>query len=143
MRVLAGLVLVAAMLSGCSSPADDGLGSGEADDLSADRAGYREGVVFLNEGFTASSVQPASLPVTVEEGALDLILEIRQDSGVMPNLHVELTGCGGLDPPASGGWQAYLVCAEPTPGSQTLLISVSSGGATGTGQALLRADLPS
>lgn len=140
MRLLV-LLLLALFASGCTSAGDGGDGGNGGDDGN-DREGYRDGVVFFNEEFSAASVQPATFQVLVEEGAREVILEIQQDSGVMPNLHVELTGCGEVDPPASGGWQAYPLCDTAEAGQQTLTISVETGAPAGTGRALLRADLP-
>ena len=147
MRRSAALALLLAFtVSGCM--ADDANGNDDGDDgrsqdTDNDRPGYREGVVFHNEEYSVSSVQPATFSVQVEAGAREVILEIQQESGVLPNLHVELTGCGEVDPPASGGWQAYPLCDTAEAGTQTLTISVRSGGPSGNGRALLRADLPS
>jgi hypothetical protein len=136
------VVLLLVLASGCLSDSgdggDDGVG-GNGDD----RAGYRDGVVFFNEDYTVSTAQPAAFQVDVEVGARTVILEIQMDSGVMPNLHVELTGCGEVDPPSAGSWQSYTLCETPAAGRQTLRITVQGVvGGSGSGRALLRADLP-
>ena len=148
MRLLVPLLLLALSASGCTSDPDDDDGNdgsdGPSDGLSQDRDGYREGVVFFESDYTVSSLQPTTFAIDVDHGALDIILEIRQDSGVLPNLHVEVSGCGGVDPSASAGWQGYLVCAEPHgTGDQNLAISIRGGvAASGSGRVLLRADIP-
>ena len=138
--VIASVFALAGCLGNGSDPASDGQ---DGDDAAAsDREGYRDGVVLLNEEFTASTTTPATFEVTFEEGAREVILEIQQDSGVMPNLHVEVEGCGGTDTPASAAWQSYPLCDEPQAGRSTVTISVKAGAPAGTGRFLLRADLP-
>jgi hypothetical protein len=138
MRV--AFLFIAALLAGCTSPTSDDDGTG--DQAMDDRPGYRDGVVLINEEFTASAAQPAEFDVTFEEGAREVILEIQQDSGVLPNLHVEVEGCGTVDPPAAASWQSYPVCEEPSAGTKQVTISVKAGSPAGTGRFLIRADLP-
>ncbi len=139
MRPLAVLLLTAILASGCLS-ADDGEGS----DARGDSEGYRDDVAFFQEDYTVSTAQPATFPVDVEDGARTVTLEIQMDSGVMPNLHVELSGCGEVDPPSSGGWQSYPLCEQPSGGRQSLTLTVQGAiVGSGTGRVLLRADLPS
>lgn len=143
MRSLAApllLFLVATLASGCLS---DGKDSSD-DVLGDDRESYRDGVAFFQQDYTVSTAQPATFPVDVEDGARTIILEIQMDSGVMPNLHVELSGCGEVDPPSSGGWQSYPLCERPAGGRQALTLTVQGAVVgSGTGRVLLRADLPS
>jgi hypothetical protein len=135
--VLALLVL----LSGCFGAGDDDSGDG-ALQSGEDRPGYRDGVVVINEDFTVSSAQPARFEVPFGPGAREVILEIRQDSGVLPNLHVALSGCGELDPPASAGWQSYPLCDAASDEQAELTITVNAGAPAGSGSILVRADLP-
>ncbi|HUR25351.1 MAG TPA: hypothetical protein VM327_04970 [Candidatus Thermoplasmatota archaeon] len=137
------LLLVAALMAGCSSspPAEKAVGDTQAE--AYDSADYRDGVVLVNEEFTVTATAEAHYAVDFEPGTRLVILEIQQDSGVMPNLHVEVEGCGGLDTPASAGWQAYPLCDEPAPGNQQVILSVKPGSPAGTGRFLIRADLPS
>jgi hypothetical protein len=125
-------------LPGCVS--DDRSDSG---DEPGDRPGYRDGVVLTNEEFTASAAQPGRFEVTFPAGTREVILEIQQDSGVMPNLHVAVEGCGEVDTPASASWQAYPLCDAPPAGEAQVTISVKVGAPAGSGRFLIRADLPS
>lgn len=101
----------------------------------------RLGVVIFNEAFRATQAQPASFAVEVPVGAQHLQYEISQDSGLVPNLHVSLTGCGDATLPGSASTQNGTLCAAPLSGPQTLKVEVSNL-AVGTGRILLRADLP-
>jgi hypothetical protein len=134
MRVLA-LLALALLLAGCSSPASTGSDGAPVAD--------RIGVVILNEPFKVAPSAPSAFQVDVQAGARNVQLEIRQDSGVLANLHVRLTGCGETDPPASSAWEAVTLCNVPNAGRQVLQVSMGDGPPAGSGQVLLRADLPS
>jgi hypothetical protein len=137
------LLLLLPLLSGCASD-ETSRGSDDAGNPVPDAPdGYRAGVVVVNEEFTVASGQPARFPVEFGPDARNVVLEIQQDSGAMPNLHVEVGGCGEVDPPASAGWQSYLVCERATAQETQVTISVNPGLPAGTGRFLLRADLPS
>lgn len=131
------LVLSLLVLAGCTSPGD---GDDGAD--AADGKGVRDGLVLLNEKFTVSAVQPARFDLTFPEGTTEVIVEVRQDSGAMPNLHVAIDGCGEVDPNASGSWQAYPVCDDPTTQASKVTISIKPGSPAGTGAILVRGDVP-
>lgn len=143
-RAVLALALLAT-LAGCTEQrdSDDPVTGDEVGSSRGDTPDYRQGVVVINEGFTVASGQPARFEAQFGEGARNVILEIQQDSGAMPTLHVDVEGCGELDPPASGGWQAYPVCDEATVATAEVTISVNPGLPAGSGRFLLRADLPS
>ena len=135
MRRVAGFALVLLMLSGCSSPSQD-----DGDDPAGD-AIDRQGVVVLNQDYTVTFGQESDYATTFTGKERNVILEIRQDSGVLPNLHVEVGGCGEVDPPASAGWQTHPLCDSTTAHSTQVTITIRSGGATGSGSFIVRADM--
>lgn len=145
MRLLMAVLLLATLASGCTEGPESGSDDArnDRDDLSPDREDYRDGMVFFETEYSVNSLDPARFSVDVAESALDVILEIQQDAGMMPNLQVELSSCGQAQPASSGDWEAYLLCQEPVAGRQDLRVSIGGGmAATGSGRLLLRADLP-
>lgn len=142
---LATLVLLfLTLFAGCleEDGGADGSGDGQAAGGAGHPDGYRMGVVLLTDEFTAVAGQEAAFDIVFTGDERNVILEIQQDSGVMPNLHVRIGSCGELDPPASAGWQAYPVCDEANAESTQVTITVNTGAPTGTGRFLVRADLP-
>lgn len=131
------LVATASLLSGC-------LGDDGADGAPA---GYRDGVVFFSEEFTAASFQPAHFRLMVDAGALDIRVELQQDAGGLPDLEVRLTGCGEVELEGSTRWQKGRLCDVPSDtGRRELMVDLvgeETSGAAAKGRLLLRADLPS
>lgn len=98
-------------------------------------------LVLMDERFTASVGVPWTWQVSVPGSARNVVLDLTQDSGAIPNLHVELDGCGEADPPASASMQTVELCDEPSAGERTFSITVNAGLPAGNGRAVLRADL--
>lgn len=101
----------------------------------------RENVVLLDQPFRTTQAQAATFSVQVAAGAQHLQYEVSQDSGLVPNLHISLTGCGNANLPGSAGTQNGTLCQSPQSGPQTLKVEAANL-AAGTGRILLRADLP-
>lgn len=136
MRVRAGaFLLLLTAVSGCAgAPSDD---AGRTDPIQ-----YETGVIFFDQDFVSTNPQSVAYHLDVPEGVRNVSLEIRQDPGSIADLRVTLTGCGRADIDASSSWQTFQLCDEARSGGQVVRVEVG-GAATGTGQLLLRGDIPS
>lgn len=140
-RAWAFVVLVASFAgSGCTEIGQDVQGDGDNDRPTS----VREGVVLLEQDFTVTYPRQSGYPIEFTGKERNVILEIRQDSGVLANLHVGIGPCGGVDVPGSASWETYAMCDTVDGGSRTeVTMDIRSGGPTATGRFLVRADIVS
>jgi hypothetical protein len=141
MRLLLVAALLGTSLVGGCLDGDGGSNGALAGPSPSPEVPHGSQAILLDERFTAALGVPWTWTVELPAAARNVVVDLDQDSGAIPNLRVELEGCGGADAPGSASRQTIALCSEPSAGERTFAITVNAGLPAGNGNVVLRADL--